>query len=429
MNLSDYYTKNQCDNLFISKFDSEAIQTHLTVLDQIVLNQNNSITSLNTNLYDPLLYTGDTKINNLTGLSNFVNTKISSNTYVTSLGQLSLKHENEIYNPLKNDGGGYQNQITLLSGLTRLISDMNTSSVIDLTNFSLDPFMGVINLNTNLSTTQMLSFNNMPQNSINYNTALSSYKSLRFGKIEMHSMPSSDTSLNVQDWIQRSQRYYNFYLNLEDLKTLNAPSLGIPIFVPDRIFNIYDKRTYHLHTIYCDESSQNFNNLNLGLMHLYFRNHVKFWYETIQQAFGIGTGRFAELRLYLAFLNPIHLYGYANILNPNTKVRVTFCAVSNSFHFKALGLYHLLYIPLLRNQAPIYNFSKLHVVDGTTKFINEIKFPDSSILTFGGYLASTWTEYSSDYATYTTSTSTPTYFAESDEVSTFYDYLNKLAIM
>lgn len=433
-NTDDFLTMEQGDKRYLKRYAQIPGMEEIT--DQIT-NINTQLTTIsyntgimNLNLFQPLLNSGDTSINNLSGLSSYVNSKITSNSYVTGLGAWTTKHENELYNPLKYDDQTYPQQAMQLSGLTNLVNNMisSTTSISNFNNFALDPFMAVVNLNTDLTTTQFLSFANMPQNSINYNTALSTLKNLRFGKIEMHAIPSSDTSLNVQDWVPRLERFYNFYLNLEDLKTINNTSLGIAIFVPDSVFNVYDKRIYKLHTIYNDDASVNFNNLNLGLMHLYFRNHVKFWYETLQHAFGIGTGRFAELKLYLAFLSEIHLYGYSNILNPNTKVRVTFCRISNSHIFKALGLYHLMYIPLMRNQAPIYNFAKLHVIDGTTKYINEIKFPDSSILTFGGYYGTTWTEHTADYATYTTTSAAPTYFAESDEVSTYYDYLNKLIV-
>lgn len=315
MDLSNYYTKNQCDNLFLSKFDAESVDRRLTSLEELVSIQDSSITTLETNLYEPLLNSGNTKIN-------------------------------------------------LLSGLTDLIASSTT--VNPLVNFTTDPFFGVINLNTTLTNIMEFTFGNMPCHIANNMTTQEQYKTRLYGRVTLKPMIFPSSSLSIEDQIGGSCNLFDFEFDYSQFQAGIIAHIAFvnQVFIPDKIFNLYDGKVYLLN--YCTSKSlaTKINNESIKL-NLWFRNHISFDSNFFIKHFAVGN--LMSLYTTLIFLKPLEIDVY-NVSAPNILVNRTFMKLGNRGVFDALGIKHKNFFYLPDNQDPALRFEKLFS-DATPKRI------------------------------------------------------------
>lgn len=406
--LSNYYTKSQCDSKFLQKMDLSTVindlqtqittldyntNTHLTTLDGIVTSQNSQINDLNNfstlidlNLYKPLLNSGDTRINNLSGLSDYIDSKI---------------------------GGG---------------------STVSIDKLAIDPFWCIGNFNTSISLTHVVNFSNMVLNNINTHTALTSLKNISFGKCVFQNQSSFGGSGGVANTsvVSRSCRMFDFYLDLTALTNFNSNNNMVMIFVPDKILNLNDGYVYSANYITNSPTAVKFNNSNITNMYLLFRDHINMNNSIFKNLFLAGTDSFAATKLHLCFLSRIKL------LNPTTRNQPTLTTYKvylkpcSRLWNRCCGLMikNLYYIPTLNGN--IYNLDVcLSLWNDYEKTVDNLYLGNPDIYNYGGFVTvsgnTIWKQYhtqqsSMDYYT----TNVPILLTNSDSTDAFFQFLNSL---
>lgn len=457
--LSNYYTKSQCDSKFLPRMDLSTVindlenqittlenntNTHLTTLDGIVTSQNTQINDLNNfstlidlNLYKPLLNNNDTKINNLSGLTDLINNSIPSLTNIES--QISTINNNtslfndSVYLPLVING---DSRINNLYGLTSYVQNAinNGTQINPLNNFSLDPFMAVVDFNTTVSLTCPVYFSNMVLNNANTHTSLTGLKNISFGNAVFQNQSSFAGTGGVSNTsvVSRSCRMFDFYLDLTAMTKFNSNNNMVMLFVPDKILNLNDGYIYSANFITNSSTAVKFNNSNIANLYLLFRDHINMNNSIFQNLFLPGTDSFAATKLHLCFLSRIKLLNPTTQLDPTITTYRVYLKPCSRLWNRCCGLTikNLYYIPTINGN--IYNLDLcLSLFNDFEKTVDNLYLGNPDIYNYGGFVTvsgnTTWRQYYTQQTTmdyYTTNV--PILLTNSESSDVWFQFLNQL---
>lgn len=345
LNLNNYYTKKECDYIFAKNSviypDVEAITTHLDTLDQVVIDQNSDITTLQTDLYDPLKTSGMTSINNLSGLTTLVNNAINAPTPLNLMAN--------------------------------------------------DPFFGVINMNTSLATILDFAFVNMPNHTFNIVSSLTGLRNIAYGKISLVQPVKPTTETNKTEIMQSTTRYFDFSLTFNQFTSLSYANI-LHIFVPDTVYNKYDGRIYKLNKVMTYPTASFFNSFTCcSYMYLYIRNHIQFNPALVANLFTSGAGTFLDTRLNLVLLKPIMNYGAVEILPATKSIFKVYYIIQSKRMFDFMQLIHKSSYPLIPNVNMTVPLSLCYTTAATNKAVVDVYLPNTMCSLYS--VSGTWSTY------------------------------------
>lgn len=458
--LSNYYTKSQCDSKFLPRMDLSTIindlenqittlenntNTHLTTLDGIVSSQNTQINDLNNfstlidlNLYEPLLNSGDTKINNLSGLTSLINNSIPSLTSIES--QISTLNNNtslfndSVYLPLVING---DTRINNLYGLTSYVQNAisNGTQINPLNNLSLDPFYAVGNFNTTLSLSHVINFSHMVLNNVNTNNNFYMLRNISFGNAIFQNQSTFGGSGAVSNTsiVSRSCRMFDFHLDLSNINSFNSNNNAVMLFVPDTILNLYDGFIYKLNFITNKPSVTKYNNHNIPNLYLLFRNHITMSNSMFQNLFLAGTESASASKLHLCFLSKIKLLYSTTQYEPTITVHRVYMKPSSRLWNRCNGLMitNLYYIPPTDN-GNLYNLDVcLSLYGDYEKTVTNLYLPNPDIYNYGSFVTvsgnTTWKQYYTQESTMDHYThNVPILLGNDESFDVWFQYLNSL---
>ena len=366
-------------------------------------------------LYDVKNLTSEIELEDVRDDINNINTELADlNTKINNLqgdvDLMSIDIQTDLFSPLYTS----PNEISRMSGLTSYVSSALQNESVSI---SSDPFFGVINMNTNLTDIMDFSFKNLPSHIFNNIPSLINLSSTVIGKLKIQYPFEVSSENNKADVIKTMDRFFNFNLTLEGVETM-IYSKVLSIFVPDRVYNQYDKQVYKLHTIYTEKpGGSTFNNFQCcSYMYLLFRNHVYFSVTVTLGLFVTNTdSTFAATRLNYVFLKPVLFSTTVNIFSPDKITFKVYYVLQSKKFFDSLGLFHSTSYPLIEDSNITITLSKYF---STTKAIKNILLPSDS-----------WFQYSvsGDWLTYITGNQNM--IVESSDTNIFERYLLSLAKM
>ena len=350
----------------------------------------------------------------------------NTSTMNIDLNNLSIDIQTDLVMPL------YQStsDITRMSALADYVNNSVSTSLANAV-YSTDPFLALMNVNTSLTSTVSISFSNMRNHPFNTVSTLTDLKTMPFGKVEfiVPIAPTSTTSLN--NIIDCCDRYFDFYFDFSSIATSTRLTNGLPVFIPDRVLNVFDGTVYKCRALKSYGTANSFNPSpsNVGHMYLFIRNVLKMRNNCIYNTFATGITAWSSLYLNIILCGEIGLDSYnSSVAQPNNwvKCKSLWSPGRPRYIYQALGIFvNNFYLVLSPGNAPVaWQFYLDNAYNGN-KFADILWLPYFANANPTGGLKEDGTITSSTLTTDNTTTyaNSKQYLIQGSDLHRFYSYI------
>lgn len=349
---------------------------------------------------------------------------------------MSIDIQTDLFSPLYTS----PNEISRMSGLTSYISSVAPTPIdpINISSFSIDPFMGIINVDTTISPNISFTFESMKTHPFNNVSTLTDLKSLSYGSVQFVE-PVSPISTTILYYIMDScDRYFDFTLNLNEINLSTSLSGGVPIFIPDRITNVKDGIVYKLRKLIPGGTFRGFNPLitNVGNMYLFIRNVMKLQSALFSNVFAHTSAAWSANYLHIILCGEIGMDSYDSsqgVPYVTMQCKALYSPGRPSIIYSLMGVFINNWILITTPGMGPIDFShylRLNCGSGSAKTVGTIKLPYGTYANAAGGLkegdvTTSLLLTNNNYATF--SSNALSYFGFASEEHRFYSYVLYLA--